>query len=124
MVRVLDWFHYRRPQIARSWTREEVLTWEMLRALAILPRRVFLGPLLQRIGQCNPSIQGLTGHLQSALGRIEVEEYPSLGLSGALRNRAGDIGFRHPDGTRLWLEAKSVVVPPQKLLQQLTSRRR
>jgi hypothetical protein len=78
IVRVLDWFHYRRPQIARSWMREEVLTWEMLHALAILPRRVFLGPLLHMVGQRNPPIQELASHLLSALSSLDLDEYPSF----------------------------------------------
>ncbi|OGA33426.1 MAG: hypothetical protein A3G80_06190 [Betaproteobacteria bacterium RIFCSPLOWO2_12_FULL_62_13b] len=36
VVRVLNWFHFRPTRIARSWVREEVLTWEFLRALKVL----------------------------------------------------------------------------------------
>ncbi len=119
VARVLDWFHLRRPQIARSWTREELPTLELLRALAVLPRYAFLGPLLKRIGQCNGPIRELTRHLQSALGGIEIDVYPSRGLSGRLCNRAGGIGFRHPDGTRLWLEVNTAGVSTQELLRQV-----
>ena len=119
VARVLNWFHLRRPQIARSRTREEVPIQEMLRALAVLPRYAFLGPLLGRIGQCNPPVRELIRHLQSALGRIEIDAYPSRGFSGRLCDRAGGIGFCHPDGTRLWLEVKTARLPTQELLQQV-----
>ncbi len=106
-VRVLNWFHFRPKALAHSWTREEVLTWEFLHALKILPQRVFLSRLIERIGLRNPSCANLTAHLQSAASSIEIDEYPSLHLTGKLINRRSDIGFRHPDGTQLWLEAKT-----------------
>jgi len=124
VVRVLNWFHFRRPQIGKSWTREEVLTWEMLRALTILPRRVFLGPLLEEIGQRSPSLQILTQHLLAKLGSVEIDEYPSLKLPGALQNRRSDIGLRHPDGTRLWLEAKTFAVSLKDLHKQLADQQK
>jgi hypothetical protein len=116
VVRLLNWFHFRPSQLAQSWKREEVLTWELFRAMQVLPRRLFLGRLAARISLRNPSCLSLTDHLRASIGDIEVIAYPLLELKGSLRNRRSDIGLRHPDGTQLWLEAKTVFLTPRGLL--------
>ena len=64
-VLVLYWFHFRPKDLAHSWTREEVLTWEFLHALKILPLRVFLSRLIERIGLRNPSCANLTAPIRA-----------------------------------------------------------
>jgi hypothetical protein len=56
---------------------------------------------------------------QADLDRLEIEEYPTMGLRGALRNRRSDIGIVSATGPRLWIEAKTVVVPARVLHDQL-----
>ena len=108
VVRILNWFHFRPKQLAHSWTREEVLTWELYRAMDVLPRRFFLATLLDRIGLQNPELHSLTKKFSSHFRQLKVEAYPSLQLKGALRNRRSDIEIIHPDGSHIWFEAKTV----------------
>ena len=122
VIRVLNWFHFRPGQLAESWEREEVLTWELFRAFEVLPRRLFLFPLLDLISQRNASCAGLVSHLQSAGGSLQIDAYPLMRLTGSKRNRRSDIGIAHPDGTQLWLEAKTVILTSkgvEELQQQL-----
>lgn len=112
-VRMLHWFSYRPRAVARSWMREEVLTWELLNALKVLPRRVCLVPLLETIAFRNSACKSIIDHLLPAEPDLIIDEYPRLCLTGALRNRRSDIGLRHPDGTQLWLEAKTVRMTKQ-----------
>ena len=51
LVQVLHWFHFRPARLERSWVSEEVLTWELLRTLELLPQSVFLTPLLQVVSR-------------------------------------------------------------------------
>jgi hypothetical protein len=111
LVEVLHWFYYRTPALKRSWAREEALTWELLRALEVLPQSLFVRPLIQ-------TIRGLAAELQPAADcllkspRIHVCRYPSLGLSGRKRNCRGDIGFGLDEVPLVWLEAKTARFNP------------
>ena len=122
-VRALHFFHFRPNQLARSWKREEVITWELLAALQILPRAFFLGDLLKRIALRAPDVKEICSSLLHGLHTIEIEEYPSLELLGKFRNRKSDIGFRLYDSPRLWLEAKTISVTPTTLLPQLADQK-
>lgn len=123
LVRTLHWFHFRRPQLARSWRKEEVITWELLTALQILPRSFFLGELLKRIAQQATESENVCAYLLDPLGDLEIEEYPTLGLEGKWRNRRSDIGIRHENGARLWLEIKTRPTSSDELLTQLQDQR-
>ncbi len=99
-----------------------MLTWEVLHALKIVPRRAFLVPLLQVIGQHNPSLRDLTDHLLRDVAGVEIDEYHSLERTGNQKNAAGDIRIRHPDGRQLWMEAKIAILKPDRLLEQLETK--
>jgi hypothetical protein len=120
VVRLLHWFHFRPSQLARSWKKEEVLIWELLQCLHLLPRSCFLAPLLSQIQLCAPEAADLIVQFKADLGAVEIDEYPSLGLNGHLRNRRADIGFRLRPGPVLWIEAKTSEVSSQDLYQQLS----
>jgi len=57
--------------------------------------------------------------LKSNLDSITIEEYPTMGLRGALQNRRSDIGIGRASGPKIWIEAKTVVIPPTVLRDQL-----
>lgn len=120
LVRNLNWFHFRPRQIARSWRREEVLTWEVLHALQVLPRRALLGPFIQVCARRNPAIEDIATHLARHLADVKIIEYPLLGLKGTKGNCRSDIGLACEDGTQLWIEAKTAREPHRVLLAQLS----
>jgi len=122
LVEALHWFHYRTPALKRSWTREETLTWELLRALEILPESFFLRPMVQAIGQLSGESRAAVEPLL-ALPRISVFRYPSLKLKGNKRNCCGDIGFGDGDLPTVWIEAKTARFQPAKLEAQLAQQR-
>jgi hypothetical protein len=51
VVRLLHFLHFRPRLLAKSWRGEEVLTWELLQCLHVLPRSLFLAPLLAARGR-------------------------------------------------------------------------
>lgn len=118
LVEVLHWFHYRTPALKRSWAREEALTWELLRALEILPQSLFLRPLLRAIGQLSPQAEAAADFLLRS-SRVNVFRYPSLKLSGNKRNCRGDIGFGVGELPSVWLEAKTAKFQSDKFRAQL-----
>jgi hypothetical protein len=120
VVRLLHWFHFRPAQLSRSWKKEEVLTWELLQCLHLLPRSCFLGPLLSQIELAAPETVTVVARLKSNLGAVEIDEYPSLGLNGHLQNRRADIGFCLRPSPVLWVEAKTLETSLQDLHQQLS----
>lgn len=117
LVQILHWFHYRPARLKASWRQEEVLTWELLRALDVLPQRLFLRPLLQRIAS--------KGHQADAavclLGerRVKVTPYPSLELSGKKRNCKSDIGLGLDGRPNIWIEVKTASFKASDLEAQL-----
>lgn len=99
---MLHWFHYRPRRLKGSWKQEEVLTWELIRALSTLPQRFFLRRILERIA---PS--AAVAALLSA-ERICITPYPSLELEGNKKNCKSDIGFGLPGfRSTVWIEAKT-----------------
>jgi len=117
-VEVLHWFHYRPRAIRASWTREEVLTWELLRALEVLPQRMFLLPLLTKIAACNSLALATTQPLFK-LDRVRITPYPSLGLVGGKRNCKSDVGLGADGVPTVWIEAKTASFKAADLEQQL-----
>ena len=117
-VQVLHWFHYRPNAIGRSWTREEVLTWETVRALDLLPRDLFLRPLLGELASSNGSVHTCASLLAARHEEIAVHAFPSMGITGPKRNRRSDIGLETP-GAVLWIEAKTTHIKISALVGQL-----
>lgn len=124
MVEVLHWFHYRPTALKRSWVKEEVLTWELLRALELLPQSMFLRPLLQHISGLSDEAREATEPLLAS-PIVEVARYPSLHLTGLQRNCASDIGFGPKPHPPVWIEAKTAPFRidsfREQLLQQKTA---
>ena len=118
VVQVLHWFHYRPTRLRASWTQEEVLTWELIRAMDLLPQRLFLRPLLEQIANSSEQARQAVHHLGP--GRVAITPYPTLGLGGGKRNCKSDIGLG-PEGEPpcIWIEAKTASFKPADLDRQL-----
>ncbi len=116
LVEVLQWFHYR--PTGRFWVKEEVLTWELLRSLEVLPQSLFLRPLLEAVAASSSRGGAAVGPLLAA-AQIVIYRYPSLKLSGSKRNCKSDIGFGLGDGPTVWLEAKTAPFNEAELRTQL-----
>ena len=101
-----------------EWTREEVLTWETVRALDLLPRDLFLRPLLRELASSNGSVHTCASLLAARHEEIAVHAFPSMGLTGPKRNRRSDIGLETP-GAVLWIEAKTTHLKISALVGQL-----
>jgi len=112
-VQLLHYFHYRPRLTLKSWTREEVLIWELWHALEILPRNIFL----KRILDACVSTNGIV------MIHVTVEPYPNLGLGGNKRNSRSDIEFCLNGKPWIWLEAKTTPVSLKKLSRQLAIQR-
>ena len=124
VVRVLRWFYFRSStHLKRPWVSEEVLTWELLLVLQLLPQTVFLRPLLHEIAQLSPRTQRVVSPLL-AVQRIEVFRYPSLKLEGSKKNCRSDIGIGTSIGATLWLEAKTAPFNKTTFRKQLDQQRR
>lgn len=118
LVEVLHWFHYRPSALKRSWAREEALTWELLRALEILPQTVFLRPILHELGNLSTQAHKAIEPLLAAR-EISITRYPSLKLSGGKRNCRSDLGFGLAEGPRVWIEAKTAPFKDADLCAQI-----
>ena len=117
VVQILHWFHYRPTRLRSSWKQEEVLTWELIRALDVLPQRLFLRPILARIASLGSEAAVAVRSLGE--GRINVTPYPSLELSGSKRNCKSDIGLGLNGRPIIWLEAKTASFRSSDLEAQL-----
>ncbi len=117
VVQILHWFHYRPTRLKASWKQEEVLTWELLRALEILPQRLFLRPLLHRLASRNEQVEMAVQSFGES--RIKVTPYPSLELSGSKRNCKSDIGLGLDGRPTIWIEAKTASFRASDLEAQL-----
>jgi len=117
VVEILHWFHYRPTRLKASWKQEEVLTWELLRALDVLPQRLFLRPLLERIAASSTRADAAVRQLGN--GRVEVTPYPSLELPGSKRNCKSDIGLGSSGRPTIWIEAKTARFKASDLEAQL-----
>ena len=118
VVQVLHWFHYRPTRLRASWTQEEVLTWELVRALDLLPQRLFLRPLLDQIASLSEEAKAAVRHLDGA--RVRITPYPTLGLGGGKRNCKSDIGLgRDGEQPCIWIQAKTASFKPADLDRQL-----
>lgn len=118
LVEVLHWFHYRPAALKKSWAREEVLTWELVRALKILPQKSFVYPLVQKIATLGHLAKDVAAPIL-ALERIVVTPYPTLGLHGGKRNCKSDIGLGNTEFPTIWIEAKTSRFKPDDLREQL-----
>jgi hypothetical protein len=117
VVQILHWFHYRPTRLRASWKQEEVLTWELIRALDVLPQRLFLQPLLARIASLSTEAATVVQSLGKE--RITITPYPSLELSGCKRNCKSDIGFGLEGRPLIWIEAKTASFRASDLEDQL-----
>lgn len=119
LVNVLHWFNFRPDRLRGSWKHEEVLTWELLRALEILPERLFCRPILEHLGSLDPAAQPAVQYvLQSPV--IQISPYPSLELRGGKRNCRSDIGLGVAgERPNIWIEAKTAPFTEAKLREQL-----
>jgi hypothetical protein len=119
LVQVLHWFHYRPHALKGSWRHEEVLTWELIRALEILPADCFVEGLVRLIGSKSEALAEVTTSLLSCLDDVTVTPYPSLQLDGSKRNCRADVGLGVPDGAQLWVEVKTGRAAARSLSAQL-----
>ncbi len=117
LVQVLHWFHYRPTRLRASWKQEEVITWELIRALDVLPQSLFLHLLLNRISLLNDHADAVVRSLGK--GRINVTPYPSLELTGSKRNCRSDIGLGLDGRSTIWIEAKTASFKASDLESQL-----
>lgn len=117
-VRVLSFFHYRRNRIGQSWKREEVITWELIRALDILPRQFFLKELLEYIKENKKELAPVIEKLLENPNEVFIVPFPKLNLTGNKKNSASDIGLSYKD-TTLWIEAKTVKIKESDLEKQI-----
>jgi hypothetical protein len=117
VVQILHWFHYRPTRLRSSWKQEEVLTWELIRVLDVLPQNLFLRPLLTRIALLSSQAEAVVRSLGE--GRINVTPYPSLELSGSKRNCKSDIGLGLDGRPTIWIEAKTASFRASELETQL-----
>lgn len=118
LVEVLHWFHYRPRALKRSWSREEVLTWELIRALELLPQRFFAIPLLAHLAELSPESRAAISPLLTA-ERVTISRYPSLRLAGTKRNCRSDIGIGLTTSPTVWIEAKTARFKVDALRSQL-----
>jgi|GEM_PF-2066605 len=117
LVNVLHWFHYRPRRLFAAWRQEEVLTWELIHAMEILPQRLFVRRLLEGLDGSitRPAIRQVLGSSD-----IEVTPYPSLELRGGKRNCRSDIGLGLPhERPNIWIEAKTARFTDARLREQL-----
>lgn len=70
VVKILHWFHYRPGRLKASWKQEEVLAWELLRALDVLPQRLLLRPLLERIASSSSDADAAVLRLRRSHARV------------------------------------------------------
>ena len=117
VVQILHWFHYRPTRLKGSWKQEEVLTWELLRALDVLPQKLFLRPLLGRLASSSEDVNAAVRAMGE--GRVQVTPYPSLELSGGKRNCKSDIGLGTGERPTIWIEAKTASFRASDLESQL-----
>jgi hypothetical protein len=117
VVQILHWFHYRPNRLKASWKQEEVLTWELIRALELLPQSLFLRPLLLRIAAGSTQIASVVRSFGE--GRVRITPYPSLELPGNKRNCKSDIGLSSDGRPTLWIEAKTASFRAPDLESQL-----
>lgn len=121
LVEVLHWYHFRTPALRGSWRTEEALTWELIRALQLLPPPVLLAPLLRRLEQAGGEALAATGPLLEA--EVEIVPYPSLGYVEERQNCRSDVGLNVSGTPRVWLEAKTRIFAKEDLVDQLTEQR-
>ena len=117
LVQILHWFHYRPNRLKASWRQEEVLTWELLRALEVLPQSLFLARLLRVLASSSTRVDAAVKSLGE--GRVKVTPYPSLELTGGKRNCKSDIGLGLDGRPTIWIEAKTASFRASDLENQL-----
>ena len=117
-VSLMHFFHYRRNRIGKSWDREEMITWELIRALDILPRKYFMDELLKFIKDKYYFFSKCIDTLLKEENNIQVVPFPSMGLKGNKRNRKGDIEISNNKGC-LWIEAKTKKTKEEDFHKQL-----
>ena len=117
-VRVLNFFHYRRNIIGQSWKREEVLTWELIRALDTLPKNYFLKELLRYIIENKKELASVAENLIEKPNEVCVIPYPKLNLPGNKKNSASDMELSYKN-TKLWIEAKTTPIRKEELREQI-----
>lgn len=122
-VQVMHYFRYRTRLIPSSWTREEVLTWELYRALQVLPRSLLLEPLMRLCATTGSDAAATMSELLRDASNVKLVAYPRLRLDGNRRNSASDLGFFLHGNDRVWIEAKTAVVKPKVLTEQLQTQR-
>ena len=115
---VLHWFHFRPRALKGAWMLEEPITWELYRALDLLPRSLFVNPLLRRLGELDPVVESAVAPLLSCQDLV-ITPYPSLELTGAKSNCRSDLGLGIGLSPRLWIEAKTAPFKHLDLLEQL-----
>lgn len=115
---VLHWFHFRPRALKGAWMLEEPLTWELYRALDLLPRTLFVNPLLSQLGELDLAVEAAVAPLLSCQDLV-ITPYPSLGLTGAKSNCRSDLGFGIGSSPRLWIEAKTAPFRNLDILEQL-----
>jgi hypothetical protein len=133
LVEVLSFFHFRTMHLKGSWRKEEVLTWEIIRAWQLLPSTLFLARTLRRLlitggtfkdSKVMSAVQPLLDAI-AAEGDVSVKGEPSTRLDGSKAGACGDISIglgtsAANDSERIWFEAKTArVSKPGNLLKQV-----
>src|SRR5438067_457649 len=90
-VELLHFFHYVPQRVRRCWTREELLTWELYRALELLPRLMALRPFVSLCAEAGGNAAAATSQLLRDLDPVQVVPYPRLNLGGNKRNCKADL---------------------------------
>jgi hypothetical protein len=111
--------HFKPSNLKKSWTKEEPLTWELYRALELLPRRCFLLPFLNAVAGASAAATSVVEELVRDLDQLRLSAFPSMGLGGNKRNRRADLGVGFLNDPRLWIEVKTRRFAPEELRQQL-----
>lgn len=122
LIEVLHWFYYRPAALKQSWVREEALTWELLRALEVLPQSLFLRPILAHLASLSLETRAALKPLLTTK-RVTITRYPSLKLAGAKRNSRSDIGVGLAGGPTVWIEAKTAPFKERVFRAQLFQQR-
>jgi len=122
-VSVLHFFHYRRKiMISKSWTREEVFTWELVNALDILPREYFLAEFLNFIKQNKKELNNIAAKLSEHPSDVTLTAHPKLNPNRG--NDASDIRLSINNNNELWIEAKTGIIKKEELLSQIEEQKR
>ncbi|MFA5887573.1 MAG: hypothetical protein WC852_02595 [Candidatus Nanoarchaeia archaeon] len=118
LVTVLNFFHFRQGKLRRSWYHEEPLVWELIRALDILPRNIFINEFLLLFHNTPCKNSFLINKLREQADSLIIEGDFKLGYLGRKQNIATDICITNKQ-YYLLIEAKIKNLKEKKLKEQI-----